>query len=424
MSKKIMKNIPKLRFSEFVNNGEWEKNRFSKYIKLYRGSSPRPIQNYLTQSNIGVNWIKIGDTKNAINFKINKVEEKITLKGAEKSRKVKVGELILANSMSFGKTYELEINGCIYDGWFVLREYEEYFHKPFLLQFLNSEYMQKQYNKLSAGGIVQNISSQIVNQTILFHTSIQEQKKIADCLNSIDSLISAQSQKVELLKEHKNGLLQNLFPKDGENIPKIRFCEFKDSKKWEQKQLGILTKVIVGGTPSTIESSYWNDGIINWLSSGDINNGIIKQASKLITPLGLEKSSAKLMPPNTVVLAMTGATLGRIGYLSIETSGNQSVAGLIPNKEYNSKFLFYLLLKNTNTILSMAGGAAQAGINKATIESLEFYFPLINEQKKIADSLTSIDEEINLQIQKVELLKKHKKALLQQLFPSNEVING
>ena len=417
MSKKIMKNIPKLRFPEFVNNVEWEKKRFSKYIKLYRGSSPRPIQNYLTQSNIGVNWIKIGDTKNAINFKIKKVEEKITLNGAEKSRKVNVGELILANSMSFGKTYELEIDGCIYDGWFVLREYEEYFHKPFLLQFLNSEYMQKQYNKLSAGGIVQNISSEIVNQTILFHTAIQEQKKIADCLNSIDSLISAQSQKVELLKEHKNGLLQNLFPKDGENIPKIRFCEFKDSQKWKQKKLGILTKVIVGGTPSTIESSYWNDGIINWLSSGDINNGIIKQASKLITPLGLEKSSAKLMPPNTVVLAMTGATLGRIGYLAIETSGNQSVAGLIPNKEYNSKFLFYLLQKNTNTILSMAGGAAQAGINKATIESLEFYFPLINEQKKIADCFTSIDEEINLQSQKLDALKEHKKALLQQLFP-------
>lgn len=203
---------PRLRFPEFQNAPEWEKNNFSNYIKLYRGSSPRPIQEYLTKDASGVNWIKIGDTKNAVNSIINKVEEKITQEGAEKSRKVNVGELILANSMSFGKTYELEIEGCIYDGWFVLREYEEYFYKPFLLQLLNSEYMQQQYQKLSAGGIVQNISSDIVYETILFYTSIKEQQKIADCLSSLDALISAQSSKVEALKQHKKALMQQLFP--------------------------------------------------------------------------------------------------------------------------------------------------------------------------------------------------------------------
>ena len=204
--------VPKFRFKEFEDSGEWVFEPFSEYIKLYRGSSPRPIQIYFTSDATGVNWIKIGDTKNANNFIINQVEERITPEGAEKSRKVNIGELILANSMSFGKTYQLAIEGYIYDGWFVLREFEKHFDKQFLLQLLNSDYLQKQYKKLSAGGIVQNISSEIVYATILPHTSKKEQQKIASCLTSIDDLIIAQNQKIEALQLHKKGLLQGLFP--------------------------------------------------------------------------------------------------------------------------------------------------------------------------------------------------------------------
>lgn len=207
---------PKRRFPEFEDSGDWELKPFIKFIKLFRGSSPRPIKEYLTQSENAVNWIKIGDASSATDFVIRNVSEKITSKGAEKSRKVKKGELILANSMSYGKTYQLGLDGCIYDGWFVLREYEEIFDKQFLLQLLNSSYMQEQYKKLAAGGIVQNISSEIVYSTLLPKTSIKEQQRIADCLSSVDELITAQAQKIESLKTHKKGLMQQLFPSTGE----------------------------------------------------------------------------------------------------------------------------------------------------------------------------------------------------------------
>lgn len=203
---------PKLRFPEFMEGGDWEIDNFSSYIKLYRGSSPRPISQYTTKDENGVNWIKIGDTKNANGFKISAVEEKITALGAKKSRKVKIGELILANSMSYGATYELNLEGCIYDGWFVLREFEESFDKNFLLQLLNSDYLQSQYKRLAAGGIVQNISSEIVYATLLPKPSIQEQQKIAACLSASDEMIAAQEHKIEQLQEHKKGLLQQLFP--------------------------------------------------------------------------------------------------------------------------------------------------------------------------------------------------------------------
>lgn len=204
--------IPELRFPEFEEFGEWELKPFSKFIKLYRGSSPRPIREYLTKEETGVNWIKIGDTSSITDFVIRSVSEKITPKGAEKSRRVKKGELILANSMSYGSTYLLEVEGCIYDGWFVLREYEEHFDKQFLLQLLNSEYTQGQYKRFAAGGIVQNISSEIVYSITLSKTSKEEQQKIASCLSALDELIMAQAEKIEQLKMHKKGLMQGLFP--------------------------------------------------------------------------------------------------------------------------------------------------------------------------------------------------------------------
>lgn len=204
---------PKYRFPDFENDRDWDVVPFSKYITLFRGSSPRPIVDFQTTDEDAVNWIKIGDTKNAIGYKLQYAEEKITHEGSRRSRPVVKGEIILANSMSYGKAYILELDGCIYDGWFVLRNYEEFFDKNYLIQLLNSDYLQNQYKKLAAGGIVQNISSDIVYNTELFHTTIAEQQKIASVLSSVDELIVAQREKIEALKEHKKGLMQGLFPK-------------------------------------------------------------------------------------------------------------------------------------------------------------------------------------------------------------------
>jgi type I restriction enzyme S subunit len=202
-----------LRFKK--SNGEaypdWEEGKFSRFIKLYRGSSPRPIIKFTTTDENGVNWIKIGDTKLSKNYRISSVSEKITKEGSLKSRFVKSGEIILANSMSFGKSYLLQIEGCIYDGWFVLREYGDSFDKEFLLQVLNSDYLQRQYLRLSTGGVVQNISSDIVYSTILFCPILEEQQKIASYLSSIDVKIERVAQQIEKTKEFKKGLLQQMF---------------------------------------------------------------------------------------------------------------------------------------------------------------------------------------------------------------------
>jgi type I restriction enzyme S subunit len=113
--------------------------------------------------------------------------------------------------MSFGKSYLLKIDGCIYDGWFVLREYEKNFNQEFLLHVLNSHYLQKQYKRLSTGGVVQNISSDIVYSTFLFRPILAEQQKIANFLSSIDSKIESVAKQITESQNFKKGLLQQMF---------------------------------------------------------------------------------------------------------------------------------------------------------------------------------------------------------------------
>ena len=157
-------------------------------------------------------------------------------------------------------------------------------------------------------------------------------------------------------------------------IPELRFPEFVNDGEWIEEKLGVLSNVIIGGTPSTTVEEYWN-GNIGWIGSGELKNDLIKSPTKYITELGLKKSSTYLLPKDTTVLAMTGATLGKIGYLTFECCGNQSVAGFVNLKNLNSKYLYYQLQNHTKQIFSFAGGGAQAGINKYNIENILLQIP-------------------------------------------------
>ncbi len=410
--------VPKLRFQEFRGENGWEAKEFSKYIVLYRGSSPRPIKEYLTNEKNGVNWIKIGDTKSAENFIISHVEEKITPKGAEKSRKVNIGELILANSMSFGKTYQLAIDGFIYDGWFVLREYEKYFHKQFLLQLLNSDYMQNQYLKFSAGGIVQNISSDIVYNTILPHTTFSEQQKIADCLSSLDELITAEAQKLDALKAHKKGLMQKLFPAEGENVPEWRFPEFRDKEEWEVKKLGKTFK-FKQGVQVPIEEQFNNkrSGMVRFIRIIDLTQE--REPCRFINDPGDEhivKCNELFMirygTPGIVAFGYEGVIANNLFRLIWKDESN-----------FNPIFWFYIFKNIEKTIFNLSCSSSMPAISFSLLNNISVLIPkLLNEQQKIADCLSSLDELITAQSQKIAALKAHKKGLMQQIFPTTEEV--
>jgi type I restriction enzyme S subunit len=183
---------------------------------LERGSSPRPIKNYVTIDESGVNWIKIGDATKTNKY-IYTTQEKITPEGAKKSRYVKAGDLLLTNSMSYGKAYILKTDGYIHDGWFAIKPKDsivtEYFWHA-----LVSPNVEKQFHHLASGAIVKNISSDLVNKVSLPLPPIKIQTQIAETLDDFSSqlqeiLIPYQKQ-LQLLHELKQSILNKAFNGD------------------------------------------------------------------------------------------------------------------------------------------------------------------------------------------------------------------
>ena len=200
---------------------EWQRKLFKEILRLDRGSSPRPIVNFITEDSDGVNWIKIGDTKNDTSY-ITATKEKISLEGAKKSRKVSAGEIIVSNSMSYGKPYILKIDGYIHDGWFVLRDYQEHIDTTFLIQLLSSEFVQAQYKRLAAGGVVTNISSELVYAVKVNLPQISEQRKIAAVLSNADKEIVLFEKQLADLKQEKKALMQQLLTGKRRVKPEIK----------------------------------------------------------------------------------------------------------------------------------------------------------------------------------------------------------
>lgn len=409
-----MNNVPNLRFKEFSR--DWEKKRFDNYIKLYRGSSPRPIQSFLIKEN-GVNWIKIGDTKEINNYIIEKVSEQITHEGALKSRRVERGELILANSMSFGKTYMLDIDGCIYDGWFVLREYEHYFNKEFLLLQLNSDFLQKQYKILSTGGVVQNISSDIVYSTKLYCPSLEEQEKIASFFSLIDKKIELQTEKVEELKNYKKGIMQKMFPRNGETVPELRFAGFTNA--WEQRKLSegftkYTDRVFIEDHLTYKQVSVKNVGEIT-LRGEQIGSNI---GRKRQAKINLKKY------PTTLIFTRQTVEQGGIGFAPQSTDGAIVTENMptisIDTKVFDKNYLKVLfkttMFRRTVILTNIEGGTAQVAIHEDDVIQSQLHFPAIQEQQKIGSYFSNLDNLITLHQCKLDALNEYKKGLLQQMF--------
>ena len=191
--------------SVFENKGEgWEEKKLGEVCKVERGSSPRPIDQYFTDKPDGVNWIKIGDTKNVEKY-IFTTRQKITKEGALKSRFVDIDDFILSNSMSFGKPYIMKTQGYIHDGWFVLR-LPKNIDTEFFWYLLASPYTMNQFISLAAGAIVKNISGDLVKKTVLPIPSLEQQQTIVQKLDAL----SAETKKLEIIYQQKINDLDEL----------------------------------------------------------------------------------------------------------------------------------------------------------------------------------------------------------------------
>lgn len=157
--------------------------------------------------------------------------------------------------------------------------------------------------------------------------------------------------------------------------------------KWDIVRLGDVCDTTSGGTPLKSNEEFYVPAEIPWINSGEVRNGEIFKASKYISKLGLEKSSAKLIPANSVLVAMYGATAGQVGLLKIEASTNQAICSILPNERFNPKFLYYVLSSKTNDLIEMSVGGAQPNISQGIIKNIQIPLPPLEVQEEIVKEL-------------------------------------
>ncbi len=171
---------------EIPSNWKW--TLFENIAFIVRGGSPRPIKEYLTESKDGINWIKIGDA-NPNTFYIDNVKEKIIPEGIKKSRYVEKGSLLLTNSMSFGRPYILNVDGCIHDGWLNIKNKINYFNNMYIVYLLSSSYFYNVMSEKSSGSVVSNLNIDKVKTMLIPLPPIEEQKKIVSKIEELFALI-------------------------------------------------------------------------------------------------------------------------------------------------------------------------------------------------------------------------------------------
>ena len=291
----------------------------------------------------------------------------------------------------------------------------------FIFSFINTDQVRNNGKSSMAGsGGQQRVPSSYFENLSIPTPHLPEQQKIADCLSSLDDLIAAQNQKLATLKTHKKGLMQQLFPAEGATVPRLRFPEFREKVEWEEKKLGDVSEIVRGGSPRPIDDFLTtNTDGLNWLKIGDVNKEakyVTKTQERVISEA---LSKTRVVNPGDLILS-NSMSFGRPFILKIKTcihDGWIAVTKIRQNIERD--FLYYLIFSENSQsyFLDNAAGSGVLNLNADIIKFLPTAIPSLSEQQKIADCLSSLDDLITVQTRKIEALNQHKKGLMQQLFP-------
>lgn len=288
---------------------------------------------------------------------------------------------------------------------------------------LNDNYLIYVFNNTNISGYITGAAQPKLTQENLCRISIPlpekycTQQKIAKILSNYDDLIENNNKRIKILEEMAQKIYKELFVDF--KYPGHETVAFKDTElgkipsDWKVAKIGSEFETVLGGTPSRNNLEYWG-GKIPWLSSRKTNELRIITESEFITELGLKKSSTKLMPKYTTLLAITGATLGQVSMIGTEMCANQSVVGIINNKY--QEFIFYMVKNNISNLISKAGGAAQQHINKDIVNDMPFIMPKNSVLENFETIVKPINDEIFTLLYKNKTLQKIRDSLLPRLM--------
>ena len=245
--------------------------------------------------------------------------------------------------------------------------------------------------------------------------SKDEQKKIGDYFRNLDHLITLHQRKFEKLTNVKKSMLEKMFPQNGSSYPEIRFKGFTDP--WEQRKLGDIADIVGGGTPSTGNQSYW-DGDIDWYAPAEIADQIYANSSqKKITGLGYENSSAKMLPPGTVLFT-SRAGIGKTAILTRKGCTNQGFQSIVPHRgELDSYFIFSRTEELKRYGELVGAGSTFVEVSGKQMAVMELMMPpTMREQQTIGGFFQQLDHLITLHQRELEKLQNIKKSMLEKMF--------
>lgn len=268
---------------------------------------------------------------------------------------------------------------------------------------------------VQVGALPSYNATDVENLDIKMPIDINEQKVIGEFFANLDNLIILHQRKIDKLKNLKKAMLEKMFPKKGSVIPEIRFNGFANA--WEQRKLGELAEIVGGGTPSTSVESYW-DGDIDWYAPAEISEQIyLKSSQRKITEEGLNKSSAKVLPVGTVLFT-SRAGIGKTAILLKEGCTNQGFQSIVPNKnKLDSYFIFTRSEELKRYGETVGAGSTFVEVSGKQMANMELMMPTtMDEQQKIGEYFSNLDNLITLHQRKLDMLKKLKSACLSEMF--------
>lgn len=396
--------VPKLRFPEFKNDGEWEKK------------SLNSVGNVVASGDLDEKTFSPTKTSEHIYPVYSNSVSQEGIYGYSSAFKYKSGSVTITARGTLGVAFERKADFVGIGRLLVISEL-----KNTNANFLKENWNYKAKVPLENGGIPQLTAVKAKSISLLF-PKLTEQQKIAACLSSLDEVITAESQKLEVLKDHKKGLLQNLLPQAGETVPEFRFKEFEDSGVWGEKRLGEIAELT--SSKRVHLADYVSKGIpffrgkeISQLKNNQVPDDILYISNEQY----FEIKNKYGIPQKGDILITAVGTLGNVYCIKNDNPFYFKDGNLIwmKNISINSCFLEVLLDFDKEKILASAIGSSQKALTMAALNNLKFKIPNNpKEQHKIASTLSSIDDLITAQNQKIEALQLHKKGLLQGLFPN------
>jgi len=425
--------VPKLRFPEFWDVGEWEEKTLGETCKFIRG----PFGGSLKKDMFVKDGYAVYEQSHAIyqtfdSFRYYISEDKFN---ELKRFSVHPNDLIMSCSGTMGKFAIIpkeSKRGVINQALLKLTA-KKGLDIRFVKITMELPSSQEKLLSQSAGGAIKNVVAVgQIKEITLFIPSIPEQQKITDCLSSISDRITLETQKLDTLKTHKKGLMQQLFPAEGETLPKLRFPEFRDAEEWQEEDLSKLSSCGLSNgvfnDPKKVGRGYKLVNVLDMYIDTAINEDNLS-----LVELSREAFLKNKVKNGDLFFTRSSLVKSGIAYSNIYLGNSNDITfdGHLIRFRTNKEilipiFINYLLRTNKVRSQLVARGktATMTTIGQADVGSVKLSFPHINEQQKIADCLSSLDELIAAQAQAIDTLKTHKKGLMQQLFPSVEEVKA